>query len=59
MGNKYLIKVKESEFTIPKENLKMLAWVKMQDRKEFVPIDTEEQVIKYLESLGIKVIGEE
>lgn len=53
--NKYLIKVKDSEYTIPKENFKILARIKMQDRGEFVPIDTDEQAIKYFESLGMSV----
>lgn len=51
----YLIKVKESEYTIPKENFKMLVWIKMQDRGDFLPIDTDEQGIAYLESLGMEV----
>ena len=53
--SKYLIKVKDSEFTIPKENFRMLAWIKMQDRGDFLPIDTDEQAIKYFESLGMSV----
>lgn len=51
----YLIKVKNSEYTIPKENFKILARLKMQDRGEFLPIDTDEQAIKYFESLGMSV----
>ena len=53
--SKYLIKVKNSEYTIPKENFKILARLKMQDRGEFLPIDTDEQGIAYFKSLGMEV----
>ena len=52
----YLIKVKESEYTIPKENIVMLALMKAMDLKvNGIPLKTEEQAIAYLESLGMEI----
>lgn len=53
--SKYLIKVKNSEYTIPKENFKFLARIQMQDRGDFIVLDTDEQCIAYFESLGMSV----
>lgn len=52
----YLIKVKENEYTIPKENIVMLALMKAMDLKvNGIPLTTEEQAIAYLESIGMEV----
>ena len=51
----YQIKVKGSIYTIPKENIQMLAMTKAMDLKADVELRTDEQAIKYLESLGIEV----
>lgn len=54
--SKYLIKIKNSEFTIPKENIVMLALMKAMDLKvNGIPLKTEEQAIAFLESLGMEI----
>lgn len=52
----YLIKVKENEYTIPKENIVMLALLKAMDLKvNGIPIKNQEQAIAFLESIGMEV----
>lgn len=51
----YKLTVKQSKFTIPKQNLRLLAIVKAQDLKQNVCLDTTEQAIEFLNSIGIKV----
>lgn len=54
--NKYLIKIKNSEFTIPKENIVMLALMKAIELKvNGIPLKTEEQAVVFLESLGMEI----
>jgi hypothetical protein len=54
--DRYLIKIKDSEFTIPKENIVMLALVKAMDMKvQGVPIKNQEQAISFLASIGAEV----
>lgn len=51
----YKLTVKDSVFTIPKGNIRYLAMTKAMDLKANVELNTEEQAINYLESIGIKV----
>lgn len=54
--DRYLIKIKNSEWTIPKENIVMLALVKAMDMKvQGIPIKNQEQAISFLESIGAEV----
>ena len=54
--SKYLIKIKDSEFTIPKENIVMLALMKAIELKvNGIPLKTEEQAVAFLESLGMEI----
>ena len=54
--SKYLIKIKNSEFTIPKENIVMLALMKAIELKvNGIPLKTEEQAVAFLESLGMEI----
>ena len=53
----YKLKVKDSIFEIPKENIKALALVQALDRGiTHGNIHDEETAIEYLESIGIEVI---
>ena len=54
--SKYLIKINDSEHTIPKENIVALALVKAMDLKvNGIPLKTEDQAIAFLESLGVEI----
>ena len=58
--SKYLIKIKNSEFTIPKENIVMLALMKAIELKvNGIPLKTEEQAVAFLESLGMEISEDE
>lgn len=49
------IKVKTSEFTMPKENLPLFAISTAIDLDQFIVIKTEKQAIEFLEGLGMKI----
>ena len=53
----YRLKVKDSIFTIPKENIRLLAMSKAMDLNEIDDVDlrTEEKAIAFLQSIGIEV----
>ena len=51
----YILKVKNTEYTIPKENIRALAMVKANDLKDDISILNDEIAIAYLQSLGIEV----
>ena len=51
----YKLKVKDKTFTIPKENLKLLAYVQAMDRGVNVPLKNDKDAIEYLSSIGIEV----
>lgn len=51
----YILKVKDTEYTIPKKNIRLLAMTKAMDAKADVELRTDEQAIAYLESLGIEI----
>lgn len=51
----YRLKVKDSIFTIPKENICLLAMTMMFDLKKKVDLGTEEKAIAFLQSIGIEV----
>lgn len=54
--DRYLIKINDSEHTIPKENIVALALVKALDlRITGVPLKSEEQAVRFLESLGMEI----
>ena len=51
----YLLKVKDSRFTIPKTNIKLLAQIKAMDLHKDLNITTDEQAIEFLNEIGITV----
>lgn len=51
----YLLKVKNSKFTIPKTNIKLLAQIKAMDLHKDLNITTDEQAIEFLNEIGITV----
>lgn len=51
----YLLKVKDSSFTIPKTNIKSLAQIKAIDLHKDFNITTNEQAIEFLNKIGITV----
>ena len=54
--NRYLLKIKDSEYTIPSQNIVAFALIKAIDLKVTnIPLKTEEQAVKFLESLGIEI----
>lgn len=52
---KYKLIIKGSVFTIPKQNIRFLAMTKAQDLNKNICLDTNEQAVEFLESLGIEV----
>ena len=54
----YRLTVKDSIFTIPKENIGMFAYVKAQDNGQIIDPRNIDGAIAYLESIGIKVEDE-
>ena len=61
MSNLYKLKIKEAEYTIPKENICLLAMSKAMDTgiQGSSAILTPTGAIEYLESLGIQVLEAE
>ena len=51
----YILKVKDVEYTIPKENIRALAMLKAKDYNYDLPILNDDIAIAYLQSLGIEV----
>ena len=51
----YRLKVKDSIFTIPKENIGLLAFTKAQDMGMTIDPNDKEGAIEYLRSIGIEV----
>lgn len=51
----YKLKVKDSIYTIPKENIRLLAMTKAMDLKANPNLSIDEKAIAYLESIGIEV----
>lgn len=51
----YKLKVKEKEFTIPKANLKWLAYVKSQDLGLDFNCQTDKEVIDFLKTINVTV----
>lgn len=51
----YKLKLKNTIYTIPKQNLRLLAMVKAQDLNKNVKLENDEDAIKFLNSLGIEV----
>ena len=54
----YTLFVKDKKFTIPKQNLRLLAMIKASDLKLHPELNTEEQVISFLKKIGIEVCDE-
>ena len=51
----YKLKLKNTIYTIPKQNIRFLAMTKAQDLNKNICLDTNEQAVEFLESLGIEV----
>ena len=51
----YKLTLKGKEFTIPKENIGLLAFTQAQDRGQIINPRDADGAIKYLESIGIEV----
>ena len=51
----YKLKLKNTIYTIPKQNLRLLAMVKAQDLNKNVKLENDEDAIKFFESIGIEV----
>lgn len=51
----YKLKLKNTTYTIPKQNLRLLAMVKAQDLNKNVKLKSDEDAIKFFESIGIEV----
>ena len=59
MNKNYILKTKNKrEFTIPKENLRWLAYVQAMDRKANVSLNNDKEAIEYLKSIGIEATKE-
>ena len=54
----YTLFVKDKKFTIPKQNLRLLAMIKAKDLELYPKLKTEEQVISFLKKIGIEVCDE-
>lgn len=51
----YKLKLKNTTYTIPKQNLRLLAMVKAQDLNKNVKLENDEDAINFFESIGIEV----
>lgn len=51
----YRLKVKDSVFTIPKENIGLLAFTKAKDMGAVIDPNDKEMAIRFLEGIGIGV----
>ena len=51
----YKLTVKDSVFTIPKENIGLLAFTKAQDMGTIIDPNDKEGAIRFLEGIGITV----
>lgn len=51
----YKLKLKNTIYTIPKQNLRLLAMVKAQDLNKNVKLENDEDAIKFFKSIGIEV----
>lgn len=51
----YILSIKDKKFTIPKQNIRLLAMVKAQDLNLCPGLNTDEQAIEFLKSLGVEV----
>lgn len=51
----YTLSIKDKKFTIPKQNIRLLAMVKAQDLNLCPELNTDEQAIEFLKSLGVEV----
>ena len=56
MQNKYLLKVGNTEYIVPKQNLKMLAMIKASDLEYNKIITNTDEAIKFFNSIGVNVI---
>lgn len=54
----YRLFVKDKKFTIPKQNLRLLAMIKAKDLKLYPELNTDEQAIKFFKKIGIEVCDE-
>lgn len=56
MQNKYLLKVGNTEYIVPKQNLKMLAMIKASDLEYNKIITNTDEAIEFFNSIGVNVI---
>jgi hypothetical protein len=54
----YRLKVKDSVFTIPKANIGLLAFTKVQDMGKIIDPNDIDGAIKFLEDIGMEVQDE-
>ena len=54
----YRLFVKDKKFTIPKQNIRLLAMIKAKDLELYPELNTDEQAIEFLKTLGIEVCDE-
>ena len=54
----YTLFVKDKKFTIPKQNLKLLAMIKAKDLELYPELNTNDQVISFLKKIWIEVCDE-
>ena len=51
----YKLLIKGKKFTIPKQNLRVLAMIKAKDLNLKTELNTDEQAIEFLKTLGLEV----
>ena len=54
----YRLFIKDKKFIIPKQNIKLLAIIKAKDLELYPELNTDEQAIEFLKTLGIEVYDE-
>ena len=54
----YKLLVKGEKFTIPKQNLRLFAMLKANDLNLKTELNTNEQIVEFLKTLGIEVLND-
>lgn len=54
----YKMIIKGERFTIPKQNLRLFAMLEANDLKLKKELNTDEQVIEFLKTIGIEVLND-
>ena len=55
----YKLKIKDSEYTIPKENIGLLAFIQAQDGGMTINPNDKDMAIAFLKGIGFEVEGNE